>query len=83
MCVSCGETPSNESDWTHCERCQCDFEIRPPQSYREMEGIQSLSAEPLNANRVWNEWREHMLIERWLWFFFGLGIFIVCLLMLF
>ena len=83
ICVGCGNTPNRESKATHCEHCECDFLSRPPRSYREMEGIQTLIEEPLPAQQMWNSWREGILIERWLWFFFVCGLSLASLLMLF
>ncbi len=49
-----------------CPGCGCDFAVRPPRSYAEMEGLESLdpSSAPGNDPRT----VESSFVERWLLF---------------
>lgn len=76
QCVACGysgrfvDRPSQMA----CPRCACDFSVRPPRSYAEMEGFEEAGvpilprAARIASDPVANEWR---LVERWLVFLFS------------
>jgi len=74
-CVACGYSGRfvDRTNQPQCPRCACDFAVRPPKSYAEMEGLDE--AEPTARRRAHagasseptREWR---LVERWLVFLF-------------
>ncbi|MFM7051649.1 MAG: hypothetical protein ACKOYN_05895 [Planctomycetota bacterium] len=78
-CVACGysgrfvDRPAQES----CPRCQCDFSVRPPMSYAEMEGFEPQDLEARARRRrmldtpAATEWR---LVERWIAFLFAIAV---------
>ena len=77
-CLACGEAVDfEESLMVECDQCGCDFLDRPPRSYAEMEGIDSPVEIVSPTVHAWTTWREQMLVERWLWFLFGLGLLVV------
>ena len=39
-----------------------------------MEGIEEVVEVTSPNLQAWTVWREQMLVERWLWFLFGLGL---------
>ncbi len=51
----------------HCPRCGCDFSVRPPRSYAEMEGLDHLT---IRAERKSGPLSESRLVERWIAFLF-------------
>ena len=65
-----------------CAECDCSFELRPPRSYLEMEGLpndhESTTLEPASS---FAQWREQQLVERWMWFLFGAGLLVSTMLM--
>ena len=74
-CLSCGiPVDSHPSSIEACHHCGCDFLDRPPRSYAEMEGIEEVVEVTSPNLQAWTVWREQMLVERWLWFLFGLGL---------
>ena len=73
-CVCCGSEVTRIPATYRCLHCDCDFDHRPPRSYAEMEGIQTVRQTPSPEYRAWSEWREQALVERWLWFLFTLGL---------
>jgi hypothetical protein len=79
QCVACGYSGRfvDRPGQAACPRCACDFTLRPPRSYAEMEGIEDsddLFRRSRRADRgepIEREWR---LVERWLAFLFGVTI---------
>lgn len=78
QCVACGYSGRfvDRENQTHCPRCACDFAVRPPKSYAEMEGLDQLERRPNRAQRllVDGERREWRLVERWLVFLFVMSV---------
>lgn len=76
-CLACGSAVDHfavDREST-CSRCGCDFLLRPPRSYAEMEG---LIGEPVTIDQVESEPRiSDRLIGRWALFVaFSLGLLI-------
>lgn len=70
---------------THCPRCSCDFAVRPPKSYAEMEGIVEEEPRARRSARLagfQGEQREWRLVERWLLFFFVVSVLCISMLAL-
>lgn len=59
----------------HCPRCGCDFTLRPPRSYAEMEGLDTL-ADPRHST-IDPATLESRMIERWLVFLFAMVVALV------
>ncbi|MCH2162181.1 MAG: hypothetical protein MK085_09955 [Phycisphaerales bacterium] len=76
-CLACGTAVEDDALQVECHDCGCDFLERPPRSYAEMEAIE----EPITAVspplQAWSAWREQVLVERWIWFLFGVGLLVV------
>ena len=77
-CLSCGiPVDADPTTTVECHHCGCDFLDRPPRSYAEMEGIEDAVEAVSPTVQAWVSWREQVLVERWLWFLFGLGLMAV------
>jgi hypothetical protein len=82
QCVACGYSGRfvDRVNQPECPRCGCDFAIRPPKSYAEMEGIDQLEPSMSRAVREGafeppqREWR---LVERWLVFLFVMTVLVL------
>ncbi|MFZ9881422.1 MAG: hypothetical protein ACO3QC_08485 [Phycisphaerales bacterium] len=80
QCVACGYSGRfvDRAAQESCPRCQCDFTVRPPMSYAEMEGFEASDLEAARARRLRTldtpaatEWR---LVDRWLAFLFAVAV---------
>ena len=84
QCVACGYSGLfvDRANQSHCPRCSCDFAVRPPKSYAEMEGLEDPgSRRSLARARAFNDPpREWRLVERWLVFIFLLSVAAVSML---
>jgi hypothetical protein len=78
QCVACGYSGRfvDRENQTHCPRCACDFSVRPPKSYAEMEGLDQLERRSDRQTRLVLEGdrREWRLVERWLVFLFVMSV---------
>jgi hypothetical protein len=82
QCVACGYSGRfvDRVNQAACPRCSCDFAVRPPKSYAEMEGIDELEPRLARATRAGafdppqREWR---LVERWLVFLFVMSVLVI------
>ena len=82
-CLHCGAAADDEPLPDVCQECGGDFLRRPPRSYAEMEGIEDTILPPSPSAQAWSAWREQMLVERWIWFLFALGLLMVIAMMAF
>jgi hypothetical protein len=79
QCLSCGYAGRfvDRPGQTHCPRCTCDFTVRPPKSYAEMEGLDETDLTRGRQRRALPlepEDRDWRLLCRWLVFLAGVCI---------
>ncbi|MFK7962288.1 MAG: hypothetical protein AB8G96_17390 [Phycisphaerales bacterium] len=51
-----------------CPQCDCDFHVRPPRSYAEMEGFVPLGAGPMAIRPAIRSRRSPSMMHRWIVF---------------
>lgn len=94
-CCACGygghfaqiQAERAEAIGAHCPRCGCDFAVRPPRSYAEMEGLDERSPDGRSLIDAMNDpasaltgptshpgAAESALVERWLAFSFAVAL---------
>ncbi len=87
QCVACGYSGRfvDRTNQPHCPRCSCDFAVRPPRSYAEMEGLgepEMASNRRSRAGVATEPQREWRLVERWLVFLFVASVVAISMLAL-
>ncbi len=80
-CVGCGFSVEAYGTYGSCQQCGCEFDLRPPRSYFEMEGLPPEVEAEAHTSSAFEDWREQRLVERWLWFIFSAGLLLSTLLL--
>src|SRR5690554_2524643 len=61
-CLSCGHSDDRIDFDPFCPRCGCDFTLRPPRSYAEMEGLippgdpRNITTAAHQGDRLYDRW---------------------------